>query len=85
VENPEQLDLADPIYLHVFRCAECTRDLQEFRRIREARPQQKLRSSGPDGVSGGQSPNWKSKISALLAMVFAPFIRLWQKLKLLFR
>lgn len=34
VSSPENLDLADPKYLHVFKCAECTRDLMTFRRGR---------------------------------------------------
>jgi hypothetical protein len=34
VSNPESLDLADPKYLHVFKCAECTRDLMALRRSR---------------------------------------------------
>ena len=36
-ETPAKLDLEDPKYLHVFRCAECTRDLMELRRLREER------------------------------------------------
>jgi hypothetical protein len=35
VEAPGKLDLADPKYLHIFHCAECTRDLMCLRRIRE--------------------------------------------------
>lgn len=31
VSSPESLDLADPKYLHVFKCAECTRDLMALR------------------------------------------------------
>jgi hypothetical protein len=37
VECPQRLDLSDLKYLHIFRCAECTRRLMEFRRIWEAR------------------------------------------------
>ena len=37
VEAPGKLDLEDPKYLHVFRCAECTRELIELRRLREER------------------------------------------------
>jgi hypothetical protein len=32
---PGKLDLADPKYLHVLACAECTRELIELRRIRD--------------------------------------------------
>jgi hypothetical protein len=37
VEDPGKLDLADPKYLHIFRCAECTRDLMCLRRSRDER------------------------------------------------
>lgn len=37
VETPERLDLSDPKYLHVFKCAECTRELRDLRRLREER------------------------------------------------
>jgi hypothetical protein len=43
VEAPGKLDLEDPMYLHVFRCAECTRDLMELRRLREERNRQAAR------------------------------------------
>lgn len=33
---PTKLDLSDPKYLHVFKCAECTRTLIELRAVREA-------------------------------------------------
>lgn len=35
VETPEKLDLTDPKYLHVIKCAECTRVLRGLRRVRE--------------------------------------------------
>ncbi|MHB1935609.1 MAG: hypothetical protein ACYCOR_03400 [Acidobacteriaceae bacterium] len=35
VSGPENLDLADPKYLHVFKCAECTRDLMTLRQGRQ--------------------------------------------------
>lgn len=35
VSCPESLDLADPKYLHVFKCAECTRDLMALRQNRQ--------------------------------------------------
>jgi len=34
VYTPEKLDLSDPKYLHVLKCAECTRELIELRRLR---------------------------------------------------
>lgn len=35
VSSPENLDLAGPQYLHVFKCAECTRDLMALRQGRQ--------------------------------------------------
>ena len=35
VYSPEKLDLSDPKYLHVLKCAECTRELIELRRLRD--------------------------------------------------
>jgi hypothetical protein len=40
VETPEKLDLGDPKYIHVTECAECTRELQELRVLREERLRQ---------------------------------------------
>ena len=34
VYSPQKLDLSDPKYLHVLKCAECTRELIELRRLR---------------------------------------------------
>jgi hypothetical protein len=34
VYSPQKLDLSDPKYLHVLKCAECTRELIELRRRR---------------------------------------------------
>ena len=37
VYSPRKLDLSDPKYLHVLKCAECTRELIELRKQRDAR------------------------------------------------
>jgi hypothetical protein len=34
VYSPQKLDLSDPKYLHVLKCAECTRELIDLRRLR---------------------------------------------------
>jgi hypothetical protein len=36
VYAPEKLDLSNPKYLHVLKCAECTRELIELRQLRNA-------------------------------------------------
>jgi hypothetical protein len=40
VMAPGKLDLSDLKYLHIVKCAECTRELMELRRIREEQLQQ---------------------------------------------
>ena len=37
VYSPQKLDLSDPKYLHVLKCAECTRELIDLRKQRDAR------------------------------------------------
>ena len=39
VYSPQKLDLSDPKYLHVLKCAECTRELIELRRLRNEQPE----------------------------------------------
>jgi hypothetical protein len=36
VYSPQKMDLSDPKYLHVLKCAECTRELIELRKRRDA-------------------------------------------------
>ena len=42
VYSPQKLDLSDPKYLHVLKCAECTRELIELRKGRDAERQAKV-------------------------------------------
>lgn len=39
VYAPEKLNLSDPKYLHVLKCAECTRELIELRKLRKRQSQ----------------------------------------------
>ena len=65
VYSPQKLDLSDPKYLHVLKCAECTRELIE---LRKRRNQQR----GQTGVAGvrlatKRSPDWRwAGIAAVL-------------------
>jgi hypothetical protein len=82
VEAPAKLDLADLKYLHIFKCAECTRELMELRCIREERLQQTSTSS-PTTPARRQRffHNWKWRIAAIAASVFAvtiPFAVKWK-------
>ena len=47
VYSPQKLDLSDPKYLHVLKCAECTRDLIELRRQRN---EQRARVDGSEAA-----------------------------------
>jgi hypothetical protein len=71
-ETPEKLDLADLKYLHIFKCAECTRDLIELRRIREDRVLDASTSSAthPDD-SRNIIRRWKGRFAAAAAFVRA--------------
>lgn len=76
VETPEELDLADLKYLHIFKCAECTRELIELRRIREARVQHASTSS-PTPLSDGRNTarKWKWRLAAAVRFVRGTAIR----------
>ena len=53
VYSPKKLDLSDPKYLHVLKCAECTRELIELRRQRDAR------RSAQIGSQAARARNWR--------------------------
>jgi hypothetical protein len=65
VYSPEKLDLSDPKYLHVLKCAACTRELIELRKRRNEQ-------RGQVGVPGVRpstkgSPDWRwAGIAAVL-------------------
>jgi hypothetical protein len=65
VEAPGKLALEDPKYLHVFRCAECTRDLMELRRLREER----MRQAAPRTSQRGSGWWWYAGIAASVVVV----------------
>ena len=44
VYSPQKLDLSDPKYLHVLKCAECTRELIELRKRRNAQTGAQIRN-----------------------------------------
>jgi hypothetical protein len=68
VYSPQRLDLSDPKYLHVLKCAECTRDLIELRKQRNA---QKV--GGQDTAQGTRrSAGWRwAGIAAVLVCCLA--------------
>ena len=52
VETPSKLDLSDRKYLHIFECAECTRELIELRHAREERLERTMDNSLPSSRDG---------------------------------
>ena len=53
VYSPQKLDLSDPKYLHVLKCAECTRELIELRKQRDARRAAQI------GTQAARPRNWQ--------------------------
>lgn len=81
VETPQNLDLADPKYLHIFKCRECTRDLMELRRMREERLRHSSRDSAiASGSDGKTVVTWKSRFAA--APAFLRAVAVWFLAKL---
>lgn len=63
VYSPEKLDLSDPKYLHVLKCAECTRELIELRRLRD---QQAPGAIAPDIPKRTANWRWAGLVAVLL-------------------
>ena len=61
VYTPEKLDLSDPKYLHVLKCAECTRELIELRRLRN---EQSARAKVGVPARPSSAVNWRWAVAA---------------------
>jgi hypothetical protein len=70
VYSPQKLDLSDPKYLHVLKCAECTRDLIE---LRKQRNEERVRVGGAEAALGTRKhPEWRwAGIAAVLVCCLA--------------
>ena len=77
VYSPQKLDLSDPKYLHVLKCAECTRELIELRRLRN---EQSERAN--IGVLSRQYPalkwRWAVYASVLLSCLGVAGVIYWR-------
>lgn len=63
---PQKLDLSDPKYLHVLKCAECTRGLIELRKRRDARILAQI------GKETARTQNWRwAGLAAVLVCAIA--------------
>jgi len=66
VYSPQKLDLSDPKYLHVLKCAECTRELIELRKRRDA---ERMAQTGNEAA---RHRNWRwAGIAAVLVCSIA--------------
>jgi hypothetical protein len=65
VNTPEKLDLSDPKYLHVLKCAECTRELIELRRLRN---EQSARAKVGAPAHRSSAENWRWAVFASVVM-----------------
>ena len=66
VYSPQKLDLSDPKYLHVLKCAECTRELIELRKQRDAQRKPQIEEEP------ARRRNWRwAAIAAILVCAVA--------------
>jgi hypothetical protein len=77
VYAPEKLDLSDPKYLHVLKCAECTRELIELRRLRN---QESARAKVRVPFHPSPAANWRWAVfaSVLLCCLAVPGVIYWR-------
>ena len=77
VFTPEKLDLSDPKYLHVLKCAECTRELIELRKLRTEQPQ-RARIGVPSHQDAGANRRWAVFASVLLCLFAVGGVIYWR-------
>jgi hypothetical protein len=65
VFTPEKLNLTDPKYLHVLKCAECTRELIELRQLRN---EQSARARIGVLARSSSAMNWRSAVFASVVL-----------------
>ena len=77
MNTPEKLDLTDPKYLHVLKCAECTRELIELRRLRN---EQSARAKVGVPPPQGPATNWRRAVFAAipLCLLVVPGVIYWR-------
>ena len=76
VYAPEKLDLSDPKYLHVLKCAECTRELIELRKLRNE--QKNKGSVGPPQPRQGATLRWAALTVVLLCCLAVAGVIYWR-------
>jgi hypothetical protein len=78
VNTPEKLDLSDPKYLHVLKCAECTRELIELRRCRNEQTERALVPQIPNRATRALSWRWAAFASVLLCCLAVAGVFYWR-------
>jgi hypothetical protein len=75
VESPGKLDFSDPKYLHIFKCAECTCELNDLRRLREERGFRQQQITGLTSAHG-----WKGfAVAAAVCLVAVIVVLTWRE------
>jgi hypothetical protein len=77
VYSPQKLDLSDPKYLHVLKCAECTRELIELRRLKN---EQSEHANIGVAFHPGPVANWRRAVfaSVLLCCLAVAGVIYWR-------
>jgi hypothetical protein len=76
VYAPEKLNLSDPKYLHVLKCAECTRELIELRKQRNAQTRAQIRNE----AAKPRSWRWAGIAAVLLCCLAIGGVAYWRVL-----
>ncbi len=77
VYTPEKLNLSDPKYLHVLKCAECTRELIELRRLRDAQSE-RAKDEVPSHPSPAANWRWAVFASVILCCLAVAGVTYWR-------
>jgi hypothetical protein len=77
VYRPELLDLTDPRYLHVLKCAECTRELIQLRQLRNEQTQPAT-FGVPSRLRSAANRRWAVIASVLLCCLAVSGLLYWR-------
>jgi hypothetical protein len=78
VYTPEKLDLSDPKFLHVLKCAECTRELIEFRRLRNEQARRIAIPEIPKATTRSVDWRWAAFAAVLLCCLAVAGVLYWR-------
>jgi hypothetical protein len=74
VYSPQKLDLSDPKFLHVLKCAECTRELIELRKRRDA----ERRAQTGNGAARPRNWGWVGIAAVLVCAIAIGGVAYWR-------